>query len=415
MRALVILFALTLSAQNPFALTEADEIQLGKQAAGEIDKEASLITDPAIVKYIDDLGQSMVRKSPRANLQYTFKVVNSPEVNAFALPGGFIYVNRGLIEAADSENELAGVLGHEIGHVVLRHGAEQASRAAMAQLGIGALGAIVGHGKAASITEMGAQMATSGVFMKFSREAERAADRIGAQMVIDTGLQPQGMVSFFGKLAQLQQSQPNIVQKFFSSHPAPAERAQNISDMLAKTGPLTPAEPRDPQGFQQAKTLLAAVPRPEVETAKAKAALEAAAKPPAIPDAKTLSRDTERDRQIAARFAPIFIRPLGHRRDLTTSPASTSTGTGAATTTGTTRKTSNSRSKHAFTTQFSSQKRTISCTTQPSIRVITRAATRARCSARSCGSVFSSAANTTRPGARARRCWPTKTTSKACS
>ena len=309
--ALLLLFALALPAQNPFSLSEADEIQLGKQASGAIEKDLVLVTDPSIVKYIDDLGQSLVRKSARANIQYSFKVVNSPEVNAFALPGGYIYVNRGLIEAADNESELAGVLGHEIGHVVLRHGAEQASRASMAQVGLGALGAILGRTKAATITEMGAQMATAGIFMKFSREAERASDRIGAQMMSDAGFQPQGMVTFFTKLGELQKTQPNVVQKFFSSHPAPTERAQNISDLIARPVSATAVEPRDPQAFQRTKTQVAALPRPEVEAAKARAALEAAAKPPATPDATIVARDMARDREIAARFAPVFHQALG--------------------------------------------------------------------------------------------------------
>src|SRR5262249_10750682 len=138
-------------AQSPFTLSEKDEIELGKHAAAEIDKDAPLIEDPAIVKYIDGLGQSLVQKSGRPGIAYTFKVVNSPEINAFALPGGFIYVNRGLIEAADNESELAGVLGHEIGHVVGRHGAEQAARAGLVQTGLNALASLLGKGTSSSI------------------------------------------------------------------------------------------------------------------------------------------------------------------------------------------------------------------------------------------------------------------------
>lgn len=308
----VLLCALLLPAQNPFTLSEADEIQLGRHAAGAIEKDIQLIEDPAIVKYIDDLGQSLVRKSGRAGITYTFKVVNSPEINAFALPGGFIYVNRGVIEAAESENELAGVMGHEIGHVVARHGAEQAARAGLVQTGLGALAGILGRSTAASISQTAAQMVTSGVFMKFSREAERAADRLGAQMLFDTGLQPQGMVTFFNKLAVMQKTQPNVVQKFFSSHPNPAERSQNIADLAAKM-PATPATTQagHPEAFQSTKKLIAALPRPEVLAAKAAAELAASAKTPVIPDAPTISRNLARDREIAARFAPVFHQALG--------------------------------------------------------------------------------------------------------
>ena len=140
--ALVLLFAIPsgAAAQNPFTLSEKDEIELGRHAAGEIEKDIRLVEAPAIVKYVDRIGQSLVQKSTRKEIAYTFKVIDSPEINAFALPGGYIYINRGLIEAAETEDELAGVLAHEIGHVVARHGANQASRAGLVQTGLGALG-----------------------------------------------------------------------------------------------------------------------------------------------------------------------------------------------------------------------------------------------------------------------------------
>jgi Zn-dependent protease with chaperone function len=314
LRALALVVLITIPAcslaQNPFSLSEKDEIELGRHAAGEIEKDIRLIEDPAIVKFIDDLGQSLARKSSRKGIAYTFKVVNSPEINAFALPGGFIYINRGLIEAAETENELAGVLGHEIGHVVARHGADQAVRAGLVQTGLGALGGLLGRGTGASLGQVAAQMVASGVFMKFSRQAEREADRLGARMLFDASFQPGGMVSFFDKLAGLQKSQPNAVQKFFSSHPSPTERSQNVSDLIAGF-PATSKLAADTPEFQDVKKRLAALPRPEVEAAKAAAAIAAAAKPPAEPEPEVLSRNLARDREIAARFAPIFHQALG--------------------------------------------------------------------------------------------------------
>jgi Zn-dependent protease with chaperone function len=297
-------------AQNPFTLSEKDEIELGRHAAGEIEKDIRLIDDPAVNKYINDLGQSLVQKSSRQTIAYSFKVVDSPEINAFALPGGFIYLNRGLIEAAESQNELAGVLGHEIGHVVARHGADQAARAGLVQTGLGVLGGLLGRGTAASIGQTAAQMVAKGVFMKFSREAERQADQLGARMLYDASLQPRGMVSFFEKLASLQTSQPNAVQKFFLSHPSPAERSQNVSELIA--GLPARSEPSgDSRDFQEVKRRLAAMPRPEVEAEKAAAAIAAAAKPPAEPAPDVRSRNLARDREIASRFAPIFHQALG--------------------------------------------------------------------------------------------------------
>jgi hypothetical protein len=173
--------------------------------------------------------------------------VDSPEINAFALPGGFAYVNRGLIEAAETQDELAGV------------------------------------------------------FMKFSRQAEREADRLGARMLYDASLQPRGMVSFFEKLAALQKSQPNAVLKFFSAHPSPAERSSNVSTLI--DGYATNSKVvADTPAFLDVKKQLAAMPRPEVEAAKAAAAIAAVARPPAEPEAEVRSRNMVRDRDIAPRF-----------------------------------------------------------------------------------------------------------------
>ena len=297
-------------AQGLFTLSEQDEVALGRHAAGEIEKDIRLIEDPAIVEYVGKLGQSLVQNSGRSGITYTFKVVDSPEINAFALPGGFIYVNRGLIEAAESESELAGVLAHEIGHVVGRHGAQQAQRASLTQTGLGILGGLLGRGTAANVSQMAAQMVTEGVFMKFSREAEREADRLGARMLFDTRFQPKGMVSFFNKLAGLQKQQPNAVQKFFSSHPSPTERSHNIADLISgfqANSKLVSDEP----AFHGVKNRLAALPRPELEAAKAAEAIAAAAVLPAEPAPDVRASNLARDRQVAVRFAPIFHQALG--------------------------------------------------------------------------------------------------------
>ncbi|HSW51268.1 MAG TPA: M48 family metallopeptidase, partial [Bryobacteraceae bacterium] len=297
-------------AQNPFSLSEKDEIELGRQAAALIEQDLRLVEEPAVVQYVDALGQSLVQVSGRKGIAYTFKVVDSPEINAFALPGGFIYVNRGLIEAADTQDELAGVLAHEIGHVVARHGADQAMRAGMVQTGLGALGGLLGRGTSSSISQMAAEMVATGVFMRFSRQAEREADRLGARMVYDAKLQPQGMVSFFDKLGGLQKTQPNAVQQFFLSHPSPAERSNNVASLIASY-PATAGSGAQTGAFQDVKKLLAALPRPEVEAAKEAAAIAAAARPPAQPEADVRQRNMIRDRDIAARFAPVFHQALG--------------------------------------------------------------------------------------------------------
>ena len=183
-------------------LSEDEEVALGRLAAAEIEKDLTLLTDDAVTSYVSELGLALAARSGRSHLTYQFKVVDAAEINAFALPGGFIYVHRGLIEATDTEAELAGVLGHEIGHVVARHGAKQAQRAAIATLGLRVLGSVLGRGTGGRIGAMAAEMVTAGTFMRFSRDAEREADRLGAENVAAGGHDPHGMVTFLREARQ---------------------------------------------------------------------------------------------------------------------------------------------------------------------------------------------------------------------
>lgn len=242
-----------------FGLSEKREIELGTQAAAEIEKQQPVLPDKPTRRYVNRLGQALVHKSGRSNIAYQFRVINSPQINAFALPGGFIYVNRGLIEAADNESELVGVLGHEIAHVVARHSAEQIKRAQVAGLGLGVLDLILGRGTRGQVASAAAQMVTAGTFFKFSRDMEREADRLGAKNVYDTGWEPNGMISFFEKLASLQKRQPNAVATFFSTHPNPSERADNIADLIESFPPRRDLR-TDSRDFQNIKARLKRLP-----------------------------------------------------------------------------------------------------------------------------------------------------------
>ena len=288
-----------------FGLSEEDEIELGRQASAEIEKDLTLLDDEGVITYVSELGQRLAARSGRPNLAYQFRVVDAPDINAFALPGGFIYVNRGLIEAADNESELAGVLGHEIAHVAARHGADQAQRAQLAGLGLSALDRLLGQGARAQVAGLAAQMVTAGTFMRFSRDAEREADRLGAQIVIDTGYDPLGMVTFFEKLAALRERQPNAVERFFASHPDPSERVGNIDDLIAASA--RPGDRRvDTRAFDDARRRLLALPRPEADAEPPSAAN---ADPTPAPVSSYASE--ARDREIAAVFAPVFYQALG--------------------------------------------------------------------------------------------------------
>ena len=314
----IVLFATATGADAQFlgGLSEADEIELGRLTAEEIEKDLELLEDDLVSVYISDLGTNLAMNSGRSQLTYQFKVVNTSDINAFALPGGFVYVNRGLIEAADTENELVGVLGHEIGHVVARHGAEQAQRMSISNLGLRVLDSILGGGTAGRLGSMAAQMATAGTFMTFSRDAEREADRLGARNVAAGGHNPEGMITFFEKLGTLRQSDSNIVQNFFASHPDPRERVENIQDLvesLTEDGNVN----SESAEFRRVKERLAALPPPPTNHAAPGDPVTDAG--PAEVESVTSSiapvpvtyQGFEADYRIAATYAPVFRQALG--------------------------------------------------------------------------------------------------------
>lgn len=252
------------SAAQLFGLSEQQEIELGREAAAQVERDQPMLDDERIEGYIDDLGQRLVEYSGRSNIAYQFKVVDSSDINAFALPGGFIYVNRGLIEEADNESELVGVLGHEIGHVVERHSVDQVKRAQLTGLGLGVLDMFLGgRGATAEIANIASQMVASGAFMKFSRDAEREADRVGARNVFDACWEPRGMITFFQKLAELREGRPNAIENFFATHPSPDERVNNITSLLASF-PENADLHEDSERFHEIQSRLKDLPPPPV-------------------------------------------------------------------------------------------------------------------------------------------------------
>ncbi len=299
-----------LSAQGIFGLSEQDEIELGKQASAEVEKKEPVLDDRAVTDYVDRLGQALASKSQRPGIAYHFKVIDSADINAFALPGGYIYVNRGLLEAAGNESELVGVLGHEISHVAARHSVDQIKKLQIASLGIGILGAVLGDGKAGAIGNIASQMVATGVFLKYSREAEREADRLGARNVFDAGWDPRGMVTFFDKLAALRQRKASGVETFFSSHPDPAERAANVDDVISSFGSLRRLL-LDSRDFHSMQLRLKDLPPPVKAADDATQPGQPGQPAPPAPDAEPAPvqagyRGQERDREIASRFAPVF-------------------------------------------------------------------------------------------------------------
>jgi len=207
------------------------EIKLGQELAAEVDRESKFVTDPAVTEYVNRVGQNVILRSD-AKIPFTIKVIDSPEVNAFALPGGHLYVNSGLVLAADTEAELAGVIAHEISHVTARHGVEQATKGRLLQyLSIPLI--FVG-GPVGALVQNAANVLVPLSYLKFSRGAEEEADRLGLQYLWNAGYDPTSMLSFFEKLKAQEGKDPGKLAKLFSTHPATGKRIQSARALLAR-------------------------------------------------------------------------------------------------------------------------------------------------------------------------------------
>jgi predicted Zn-dependent protease len=205
------------------------EIALGKQMAQEVERQVKIVDDPIIAEYVSRVGQNLVRNSD-AKVPFTIKVVDTEEVNAFALPGGFFFVNTGLILKAESEAELAGVMAHEIAHVAARHGTKQATRGELAQIGMVAASILVPYSMLGYGAMQGANILIPVGFLKFSRSMEREADYLGLQYLYKTGYDPTAFVDFFEKLQSMEKKKPGTVAKVFSTHPMNGDRIKAAQD-----------------------------------------------------------------------------------------------------------------------------------------------------------------------------------------
>ena len=208
------------------------EVNLGRQLAAQIDREAKFVDDPVISEYINRVGQNVVLHSD-AKIPFTIKVIDSDEVNAFALPGGFFYVNKGLILAADNEAEVAGVMAHEIAHVAARHAMENQAKGMLAEIGLKA-GSIFLGGLGGLLINQAAQFGALLGFMKFSRSAEEEADALGVQYLWAAGYDPGAMSTMFEKLQAKNKKKPGTISKLFASHPQPPDRVESTRDLVSR-------------------------------------------------------------------------------------------------------------------------------------------------------------------------------------
>jgi predicted Zn-dependent protease len=207
------------------------EIALGKGAAMEVEKTAKMINDPVVTEYVNRVGQNLVRNSD-AKVPFTIKVIDSDEINAFALPGGFFYVNSGLILRADEEAELAGVMGHEIAHVAARHGTKTATKGELLQLATIPLIMVGPAGWAGYGLYEGLNLAIPMSYLKFTRDAEKEADFLGLQYMYKSGYDPNAFVSFFEKIEAEERRHPGSIPKIFSTHPPTPDRVQKAQEEI---------------------------------------------------------------------------------------------------------------------------------------------------------------------------------------
>jgi predicted Zn-dependent protease len=208
------------------------EVALGRQLAAQVDREAKFIDDPVVTEYVNRVGQNLVLHSD-AKVPFTIKVIDSDEVNAFALPGGFFYVNKGLILSADNEAEMAGVMAHEIGHVAARHAMENQTKGMLANIGLIA-GSIFLGGLGGMLINEGAQFGALLGFMKFSRSAEAEADMLGVEYLWAAGYDPNAMSTMFEKLAAQNKRKPGTFSKLFESHPQSVDRMEASRSLVAR-------------------------------------------------------------------------------------------------------------------------------------------------------------------------------------
>jgi beta-barrel assembly-enhancing protease len=212
------------------------EIALGKQLAQEVERSAKLVDDPVVTEYVNRVGQNLVRNSD-ARVPFTIKVIDSDEVNAFALPGGFFYVNSGLILRAQEESELAGVMAHEIAHVAARHGTKQATKGDLIQIASIPAMIFIPYTWAGYAAYQGMNFLIPMTFLKFSRDAEREADFLGLQYMYKAGYDPNSYVTFFERIQADEKRRPGTIGKAFSTHPPTPERIENTQKEIARILP----------------------------------------------------------------------------------------------------------------------------------------------------------------------------------
>jgi Zn-dependent protease with chaperone function len=261
------------------------DIQVGKQNAQILEKRLPLCNDPHVDAYLTKLGLKLVAKLQTRGVQYPweFHCVNSKEINAFALPGGYVFVNRGAIEVADNEAQLAAVMAHELSHVALRHGTAQASKAQLMQGAAGIFGGIFGGSTGGALLTQGVSLGAGGLLLHYSRSDETQADVSGTQALYDAGYDPRAMAQFFEKLES--ETKGKNPPQFLSDHPNPGNRVERVDEEVDKLGGVPQDAKRDSPEFEAIKREVLALPVVKMPPASARSA------PPAQPSGNFVNYD----------------------------------------------------------------------------------------------------------------------------
>ena len=271
-------FAQRTQLKPPWNLYSPDtDIKEGQQFARQAEKQLPLCNDAKVDAYLTQLGLKLASKLPTGGVQYPFEFhcVNDKAVNAFALPGGYVFINRGTIEAADNESQLAGVMAHELSHVALRHGTAQASKSSLAQGAASIFGGLFGGNLGGAVLSQGVALAAGSLLLHYSRSAETQADVMGTQVLYDTGYDPRAMAQFFEKLeADTKGKNPP---QFFSDHPNPDNRLARVDEEVDKLGGPPASAKRDSPEFEAIKREVLGLPVVKIGSSMAGGA------PPAAP------------------------------------------------------------------------------------------------------------------------------------
>lgn len=241
-------------------ISQQQEVQMGQEYAQQINAQLPIVQDPELNRYVNILGDSIARLTNRRDLDWHFFIVDAKDVNAFAVPGGFVYVNRGLIERTDQMDELAGVLGHEIGHVVRRHTVKQMQKAQGANIGV-TLACVLTGVCNSQVAGAAINIAGGAVFARFSRQDEAEADQEGFKNVVRAGISPVGMVTMFRKLLDERKSRPAGVDAWFLTHPLEEDRITAIQAQINQLPPATLARlGQDTRNYHAFKARIMSLP-----------------------------------------------------------------------------------------------------------------------------------------------------------